>query len=188
MYGSQIRNIADITMAINGFKNIIKKQKLPKDDHTYLQQLITNLKTIRKNYKKDWLKYTKISKKQYDDRYNLAPERDTEGNLKPSKHKFSYTPLSSFQKGAKVLYYIGPYKGVNKKWRQIWTGPWTLTSDLGDRKATISDDNGDNRQVSFDRLKLFHQQDSQKYESWSNYKELLKIVQLNKDYLSDDDE
>ena len=65
--------------------------------------------------------------------------RDKNGKIIYNPKKpFGYTPPSNFKEGMKVLYYVGPHKGVNKKWHQCWTGPWTIASPDVDYNVKIT--------------------------------------------------
>ena len=188
MYGSQFNSVPDIAVAIENIEQGLNTQKFRKDDHQYLTNLVYRLGKIRIRQFKQWKKYCLISKKQYDRRYNLVPQRDKDGNIIKFKHNFGYTPLSSFKTGVKVLYYIGPHKGVNGKWRQRWTGPWRIAENSNAYNTKIMDNKGNARNVSLDRLKLFKQKDLEKLEKWSNYEKQLNKLNKNKNYLSDEDE
>ena len=89
-----------------------------------------------------------------------------------------------------VLYYVGPYKAYNGKWRQMQTGPWSLASDPDDLHIKISDKNGNTREVSIDRLKLFKKRDLNELEDWSkiNDESKLKLAVKNQPNLSDNDD
>ena len=107
-------------------------------------------------YKQEWKSYCKISKRQYDKRYNLAPKRDKDCDLKKSNHKFGFHPVKQFVDGAKVLYYAELHRtGVNKKWRQTWSGPWYISHITGKYALKIIDNNGKGHDIDIDRLKLY---------------------------------
>ena len=83
-----------------------------------------------------------ISKQQYDQRFNISPRYDDNGNLVKSKHPFAYEPLNKYSNGQKVLYYIGPQAGINGKWHQMWTGPWIISRGDGNNHIIITNTKG----------------------------------------------
>ena len=187
MYGKQFRSISDLSMTISKIENGIKEKKIRKDDQEYLYELIENLKDINHKYKNKWQKMVKVSKQQYDKRYNLAPIRNEKGELIPPKHGFGYTPITEFKKGCSVLYYVGPHQCVNGKWRQVWTGPWTIVDQILPGKFKISGIAGKTKDISGDRLKIFHRTDKDELASWSNYEDqLVSLENKSKDIDTDD--
>ena len=177
MYGKQFRSVTDLSMTIDNIEKGIKEKKIRKDDHEYLYDLIENLKDINHKYKNKWQKMVKVSKQQYDKRYNLAPVRNDKGELVPPKHGFGYTPISDFKKGCSVLYYVGPHKTMNGKWRQVWTGPWTIVDQIYPGKFKITGVGNKYKYINGDRLKLFHRSDNESLEPWSNYEDQLESVE-----------
>ena len=188
MLGSQLNDIPDITLAINKLQNGLKNNNFKQDHHQYLSRIQNNLQILKSKYKDDWSKYTRISKMQYDKRYNLLPKRDKNNKIIPHSHAFGYDPISSFQKGMNVLYYVGPHKSYNGKWRQMWTGPWQIASDKDNLHIQIADKDGKIREVSVDRLKTFKSSHYKDTESWKEYQNSLDIVKKNQPNLSDNDE
>ena len=118
--------------------------------------------------------------KQYDKKYNLAPVRDNKGNLVQPKHKFGFEPVSDFKQGLQVLYYVGPNRGTNGKWRQTWTGPWRIHQKCGKYRVTIIDSRGKSKEVSIDRLKSFKASDEKDYYNYNEYLKLLKRLSKDK--------
>ena len=96
--------------------------------------------------------------------------------------------MTNFSNGRKVLYYIGPQSGLNGKWHQRWTGPWTITSGAGTHKVKITDTKGTNCDVSIDRLKLFKQKEMKNYMKWNEFEEMLKRQQSSDLNLDDENE
>ena len=188
MLGEQILDIPDITMAINDIKSGLNDNKFKADHHQYLSKIQYNLKILKAKYKSDWSKYTRLSKKQYDKRYNLLPKRDANDKIIPHSHAFGYEPVSKFKKGMNVLYYVGPHKGLNGKWRQMWTGPWQIASEPDDIHIQIIDKDGKMREVSVDRLKTFKSNDYKDTESWKQYQNSLTMIKKNQPTFSDNDE
>ena len=188
MLGEQIRNIPDISFAINDIKDGLNNNRFHKDVHLYLNRLVKNLSILRVRYITNWAKYVLISKREYDKRYNLLPKRDKQGKIIPHSHAFGYEPIDRFKRGIKVLYYVGPHKGYNGKWRQKWTGPWQIDSDSNQSHIVITDSKGKRRDVSADRLKIFKIKDKKFYEKWENYKKRMDMIIKNQPNLSDNDE
>ena len=61
-------------------------------------------------------------------------------------------------------YYIGDKRVAKGKWRQKWTGPWLVDKHIGDSSVIIGDPTtGNQKRVSFDRLKQFNKIDFIKY-------------------------
>ena len=129
-----------------------------------------------------------ISQKQYDKRYNLIPKRDKDGKIIPHSHAFGYEAISDFKKGMNVLYYVGPHKAYNGKWRQMWTGPWVIASDPSDLHVKLTDKKGNIKEVSIDRLKSFKQQKFAETIKLEEYNKKLKMAINNQPNLSDNDE
>ena len=185
MYGKQFRDISDLAKTINslekGYKTLNKD-----DDREYLDELIENLKDINKQYKNNWKKNVLISKSQYDEKYNLKPIRDEKGVVQKQKHSFGYQPIEKFVKGLKVLYYVGPLQGVNGKWSQTWTGPWTITKQIFEGKFEISDSNGKTKDVSGDRLKLFKTVEKDNYHTYDEYEKTMKTLTKHHENIQDE--
>ena len=187
MYGKQFRDISDLAKTINSLekgKETIKKES----DKEYLDELIENLRDINIQYKNNWKKRIKITKKQYDEKYNLRPKRDDEGNIIPPTHAFGYEPIERFTQGLKVLYYVGPLQGINGKWSQTWTGPWTITKQLYNGKFQITDSNGKTKDVSGDRLKIFKIVEKEKYHTYDEYVKTMDRLKMHHKNLKDEDD
>ena len=188
MFGEQIRDIPDILFAIKKIKTAINDKNLSKRDYEYLNELQLKLKKIRLKYKQEWKAYCKISKRQYDNRYNLAPKRDKDGKLIGPRHSFGYQPINQFIKGAKVLYYAGPHRsGINSKWRQKWTGPWYIANKTGKFTVKIVDNNGKGYDVDIDRLKLFKSFKKDELLSYPQYEKLISKIRRDKPVYSDEE-
>ena len=189
MLGEQIRDIPDITFAINKLNKQMKDKTLSDRDYNYLFDLKLRLKKIRIKYKQKWVNYCKISKKQYDKRYNLAYTRDENGNLIKPKHNFSFQPIKNFIKGAKVLYYAGPHRsGINSKWRQRWTGPWYISDKTGKYTVKIIDNTGKGYDVDIDRLKLFKSFKKDELIDYPHFKKMMSDLKKDKPIYSDMDD
>jgi len=186
--GNQIRDIPDIKFAIRKIKSNLKKDKLKARDYEYLNNLSLRLKRIRDKYKQEWKSYCKMSKRQYDKRYNLASTRDKDGNLVKPKHNFGFQPVKEFIKGAKVLYYAGPQRtGINSKWRQKWTGPWYISKKTGKYSVKIIDNQGKGHDVDIDRLKLFKSFGKDELLDYPKYEQTIAKLKKDKPTYSDED-
>ena len=114
------------------------------------------------------------------------PKRDEKGNLEKRNHQFGYESLKSYKKDLKVLYYVGPQKGINGKWRQRWTGPWTILTKLGNYRVRIGDINNNSIDVSIERLKKSKYNDLKNYINMNEYEKELERVQQNNINLDED--
>ena len=176
MFGEQIRDIPDITFAIKKLNNQLNSKSISNRDYEYLNDLKLRLKKIRIKFKQKWIHYCKISRKQYDKRYNLAPTRDKDGKLIKPNHNFGFEPIKQFIKGAKVLYYAGPHRtGINSKWRQRWTGPWYISKKTGKFTVEIIDNLGKSYDVDIDRLKLFKSFKSDELIDYPKFEKMMSI-------------
>ena len=176
MFGSNVQDISDIDGLHQLLKDIQiqkgekKKEVLQKDDYEYLQQLIDQLHDIRQLFKQDWKKYVWISAQQHNQKYKITP-KSIQRNKK------------IFQKGKKVLYYIGDKQVPQRKWRRKWTGPWTIDKIINDTTIIIGDpESGNQKRVSLDRIKLFKERDNKEYiKLFNNDQEYVE----HQDYLMD---
>ena len=149
MFGSQVYDLSNVDTIRKRMESIFQSQdkKLTKSQHTdyaYLQHLLDKLSTIHKQYQDDWIKYTRLSKKEYDNRYNIDKNK-----IKRNRNIYI--------QGKKVLYFIGDRRTVNMKWKRKWTGPWMIQMVLNDSTVIIVDEEtGNQKRVSIDRLKIFN--------------------------------
>ena len=95
--------------------------------------------------------------------------------------------LSTFKQGQQVLYYVGPSRGQNGKWRQRWTGSWRIHQKCGKFRVTIIDARGKTKEISVDRLKSFKSGDERDYYRYSEYLKQLKKLSKDQVYLSDNE-
>ena len=109
------------------------------------------------------------------------------GKLVKPSHKFGFEPIAKFKRGVKVLYYVGPQRGMNGKWRQRWTGPWRIDNKCGQYRVTIIDNQGKIKEVSFDRLKIFKQSEEKDYLNYEQYLKTLNRLSMDDINLSDDE-
>ena len=169
------RNMNDIT-DIGRFESRLNKLRKHKEkdhqvgkrDYQYLSDLIYHMKNIREMFESDWKKYTWLSRKQYNSRHNITPQK-----IKRNRKKFKI--------GSKVLYFIGDKQVSRYKWRSRWTGPWTIYKIINDSTAIILDpQTGNQKRVTMDRLKIFNEIDFDKYENIINdptYLDYQKMLQ-----------
>ena len=148
MFGTELNDYANIKELIQALDDNQHKFKTKeqKEDYLYVRDLIDDIEVIRTAYTKDWQKYTWISKQAYEKRNQLT---------KLTQDKID----KELKLGTKILYYIGDKHEAQQKWRQKWTGPWLINSEVIDHSTVqIADpENGNSKWVSVDRLKLFKQ-------------------------------
>ena len=184
--GSNLRDIPDLNFAIKKIKQGMRSKGIKEHDFDYLNEFQLRLKKMQLQHKNNWIQYCKVSQKQYDKRYNLAPKRDKDGKLIPPTHSFGFQSIDKFKKGAKVLYYAGPHRpGINHKWRQKWTGPWYISHKTGKYNVKIIDKKGKGYDVDIDRLKLFKtfkNKDIMKYTQFEDMLEKMKKDKPNYEY------
>ena len=163
MFGSNVKDITDIAAMKKALEDIQKKRKLNFKDYKYLSQLITKLKVIRDEFDNNWRNYTWESRMEYNKKWNITLKK-----IEKYQKRFAV--------GNEILYYIGDRQVARNKWRTKWTGPWIIDKKLNDSTLIISDPtNGNQKRVSFDRIKLFKRRD---YENYA------KIVNKDGKYMS----
>ena len=106
----------------------------------------------------------KLTKLEYDKKFNID--------------KKILKNLNIFKPGEKVMYYIGDRQVSNLKWRQRWSGPWTILQRLNDRTLIISDSKDDvSRRVTIDRVKIYN---NKEYICENEYnKKMRKRIKFN---------
>ena len=134
-----------------------RRFKRNEDSYEYIECLVSELQFVWKQFSRDWSEYAKITKKDYDNRYNV--ERKLDRNLK------------QFKPGVEIVYYCGDKQETNRKWRQRWTGPWEVMKRLNEATIVIADSDGITCPVSVDRVKLYKQDE---YYSLKEYNEMLE--------------
>ena len=79
----------------------------------------------------------------------------------------NYNNTKRISFGKEILYYIGDKQVSNRKWRQRFTGPWLIDKVINEHSLIISDPTtGNQKRVSFDRIKLFNRDNYQNYNSF----------------------
>ena len=160
-------DIAKMNLVVNRMK---KNKNLNRSEYEFVIQLSETIERIAKISKTNWEEVTYLSKEFYNKKYNI-----NESSVKRMKKKYKV--------GTQVLYYIGDKRVAKGKWRQKWTGPWIVDKHIGDSSLIIGDPTtGNQKRVSFDRLKQFNKIDfiaykdlidfDQDYQNYQN--ELLK--------------
>ena len=155
MFGSNLTDISDIDTILQELKTIKNDDEfeLKDQDYHYLENLIKQIKNINLQYRADWMKYTKETKKQFDNRYKV--------NDKQRRYRYK----RQFAEGKEVLYFVGDRELPNRKWRQRWTGPWLIDKCLNDSTVIIGDhETGNQKRVSIDRLKPFNSHTMEEYK------------------------
>ena len=151
MFGERLNDIADIGLKIADMQ---EKGKLNKTDYQHLKRLTNKLDILRKLYKKDYDKYSLITKREYEKRFDI--QRKLEHNLE------------QFQPGRRVLYYVGDVPTTTKKWRQHWSGPWKIMKRINQRTVEIFDpSDGAKQPVTIDRLKLYLENEYIKHDEYT---------------------
>ena len=172
MFGSNMNDVTDIARMQLNLNKLYNNNNydLKKNDYKYLSKLIENLKSIRTMFENDWKKYTWQSKEYYNRKFNI-----NENSIKRYRKKFKI--------GSKVLYYIGDKKVARYKWKSKWTGPWIIDKIINDTSLIIKDiENGNQKRVNFDRIKLFNTRDYENIYSLqfdSKYLKYQKQLQEN---------
>ena len=153
MFGSELNDLTNIRKAITNMQEW--QDKMKPTDYEYVTDLLTELERIQKTYNDDWQKYAQVSKEMYDKKHHITA-------------KTTELIAKKFKINTKVLYYIGDRAATSRKWRQRWTGPWTITKIQDNSIVEITDPELNNSKwVSIDRVKLWN--DGQDTISWMNY-------------------
>ena len=174
MFGTNLHNIDDIDSLQSSLREIQRKnQNIPREDYQYLSDLMSKMRDINELFKNDWKDYTWLSAKAYDKRHNITAKSIE------NYHK-------QFKVGSQILYFIGDKRTKQHKWRRKWTGPWRIDMVLNDSTLIIADPStGNQKRVSFDRIKKFKTQDVQRYSDYvKNDQEYLNYMQHLKQILS----
>ena len=159
MFGTNLKDISDIGRTKAELEKCFSDAEIDKEDRIYLHKLIDHISRINGIFRSDWKKYTKLSSKNYSKKWSITPTTIETYN----RH---------FRVGKSILYYIGDKRVARGKWKQKWTGPWRIQRKLNDSTLIISDpETGNQKRVTFDRIKLFKKFDDDEYIKQIKYDE-----------------
>ena len=128
-----------------------------------VESLFTRIQELHKIFNDDWKDYCKVSRQSYDKRWKI------------SKQKINWYK-KRFKVGTKVLYFIGDKETPQKKWRRKWSGPWIVSKHLNDSTCILTDsDSGNQKRVSFDQIKVFHEMDVAKFKEYFDDDDLYQM-------------
>ena len=167
IFGMNMNDAIDITRMKYLVDTMKTDKNINKTEYEYFTQLSEIIENISKISKSSWEDVTYLSKEWYDKRHKI-----TDDSVKRMKKKYKV--------GSNVLYYIGDKRVARGKWRHKWTGPWLVDKHIGDSSVIIADPrNGNQKRVTFDRLKLFNTIDFIKYKDLIGFDEEYKQYQKN---------
>ena len=152
--GTNVKDATDLGDIQSKLKQTFDKMDLNVRDHDYVEKLFKHIIDLNRIFQQDWRDYTYVSKMAYDTKYKITRKK-----ISNYKRKFKV--------GNQVLYYIGDKATTQGKWRRKWTGPWTVNKQLNDSTLIIGDPTtGNEKRVSFDRIKVFKRDDIAKYSDY----------------------
>ena len=170
IFGRNMNDISDISRLRSKLQDIQnnKDLKMKNTDYRYLEKLVNEITRMNAIFKEDWKDYTWLSKEWYDARWKI-----TQKKIERYTHEIRV--------GKQVLYFIGDKQVAQQKWRERWTGPWRVDKVINDSSLIIADiETGNQKRVSFDRVKLFKSGEFYRYrdivkwdESYVAYKKQL---------------
>ena len=171
MFGTNLDEIEDIKICTDYLQRNLKKlNNLEDEEYTQVDKLINTLQLIHKQYSNDWMKYMLETKRVYDTKNNV--------------NKYKYNNDLMYKPGSKVVYYVGDRQVVGKKWRQRWSGPWTICDKINDRTIIITNDDLSSRKtVSINRCKLYKNTEFENAKIYN--RKIFNIVKLNKNKLNE---
>ena len=171
MFGTNMRDVSDIGR-INREFEALQNSELDNSDLRQMTKLTHQLAHIEKLFKTDWEHYTWISHDKYNEKYKITVD-------KINKYK------KQFQVGREVLYFIGDQSEGMQKWRRRWSGPWVIDKVLNDSTLIIGDpENGNQKRVSFDRIKKYSRQGLIRYDRFQETDEYIEYQQHLEDILT----
>ena len=177
MFGTNVKDISD-TGRVKA--NIIEygenNKSMKKQDYQYVYDLAVKLDLLQKAFEQQWRDKTWLSRTAYNTKWRITGKK-IENYLK------------TFAVGKEVLYFVGDKQVARRKWRRKWTGPWRVAKHLNDSTLIIENpENGDQKRVSFDRIKRFVGKDLIKYKeligedyNYVKYQEYLSDILTNYD-------
>ena len=154
MLGSNVRDASDLGDLNAELRKVDIDVNINSDDYKYVESLFTRIQELHQIFKNDWKEYCRVSRKYYNERWKISKKR-----INWYKRQFKI--------GTKVLYFIGDKEVSQRKWRRKWSGPWIISKHLNDSTCIITDsDSGNQKRVSFDRLKVFKERDVGYYQEY----------------------
>ena len=154
MLGSNVKDASELGDIHKRLRTVDIDVNVNSDDFQYIESLFNRLKQLHEIFRNDWKEYCRVTRKDYDDRWNINP--------KSINHY-----RKQFKIGTKVLYFIGDKETAQKKWQYKWSGPWLMSKHLNDSTCIITDkESGNEKRVSFDRLKIFRERDDAYYREY----------------------
>ena len=167
IFGTNMNDAMDISRLSHQVKLSRDDPNIKPREYEFLRDIEDTIKKMENISKSNWIKHTYLSAKTYNNRWNITPAK-VANNLK------------RFKVGSKILYFIGDKQVARGKWREKWTGPWIINKHLNKTSLIIADpDNGNEKRVTFDRVKLFNEQDFVAYEDIIKHDESYKQYQRN---------
>ena len=157
MFGLQLKEIHDIGLFTQQLESLRNEFKYNSDNYEYIECLIREITFVWKQFSRDWSEYARITKKEYDERFQIRKKLPQQ--------------LKKYKVGVKVVYYSGDKQENNKKWRQRWQGPLEIIKRFDNRTIVIADGDGTTCPVSVDRVKIFNQDE---YYSLQEYNEIMR--------------
>ena len=162
IFGTNMNDITDIARMNAKIDEFGNDRKLDKRDFILLRNIRDDINNMNKIADSNWKKITKLSVKEYNNKYNITLE-----SIMRNRERF--------QEGDQVLYFIGDKQTARYKWREKWSGPWILEKRINDATLILSDPrNGNQKRVSIDRVKKFNDTDYLEYD---------EFIELDKQYL-----
>ena len=71
MFGEQLAEVPDLNSSIEQLRNDIKNGKFKSEDYELMEELVEKFEFMDDKYKNEWKKYTKITKKEYDEKFKI---------------------------------------------------------------------------------------------------------------------
>ena len=154
MLGSNVKDASELGDIHKRLTKVDIDLNVNSDDFKYIESLFKRLNDLNEIFRNDWKKYCQVTRNDYDKRWKIT---------KKSIHHFR----KQFKVGTTVLYFIGDREISQKKWRYKQSGPWLITKHLNDSTCIIADrESGNEKRVSFDRLKVFRERDTDYYKEY----------------------
>ena len=157
MFGTNLNDLTDFSRMDKVVAESAEDKNIKKRDYELLNQVRDEIKRMHKIAESNWKEVTKLSVKTYNNRYNITPNT-IENNKK------------NYKVGDLVLYFIGDKQTARQKWREKWSGPWTIDKRLNDTSIILGDPtSGNQKRVSLDRVKKYNPVEYLTYKSLVKY-------------------